>query len=205
MEHEEHKRRIKLLNIKLQRTENNQKLNYLALEEGHTIKIPTNVWFIGTANRDESTFEISDKVYDRAQTMNFNKRAPKVRNYSKPIPQKFMSYQTLSTLLKDAIAQGTFEAEDNQIIKEVEKILQPFNISFGNRVLKQIEEFVKIYCACFNNDKDVVDEAVEKILLSKVVAKLEFKNVDNKDKLVKQFNKLNLFACSEFVSKLNED
>jgi hypothetical protein len=205
MEHEEHKRRIKLLNIKLQRTQNNQKLNYLALEEGHTIKIPTNVWFIGTANRDESTFEISDKVYDRAQTMNFNKRAPKVRNYSKPIPQKFMSYQTLSTLLKDAIAQGTFEAEDNQIIKEVEKILQPFNISFGNRVLKQIEEFVKIYCACFNNDKDVVDEAVEKILLSKVVAKLEFKNVDNKDKLVKQFNKLNLFACSEFVSKLNED
>ena len=205
MEHEEHKREIKLLNVKLQRIENNEKHNYLALEEGHTIKIPTNVWFIGTANRDESTFEISDKVYDRAQTMNFNKRAPKVRSYSKPIPQRYLSYQTFSSLLKEAINNGKFEAEDSEVIKEVEKILQPFNISFGNRVLKQIEEFVKIYCACFNNPEEVIDEAVEKILLSKVVAKLEFKNVDNKDKLVKQFNKLNLYACSEFVSKLNED
>ena len=205
MEHEEKKREIKLLNVKLQRIENNEKIDYLALEEGHTIKIPTNVWFIGTANRDESTFEISDKVYDRAQTMNFNKRAPKVRSYDQPIPQRYLPYEDLSRLLKDAIANGNFEAEDSEIIKEVEKILQPFNISFGNRVLKQIEEFVKIYCACFNNPDEVLNEAVEKILLSKVVAKLEFKNVDNKDKLVKQFNKLNLFACSEFVSKLNED
>ncbi len=205
MEHEEHKREIKLLNVKLQRTENNEKHDYLALQEGHTIKIPTNVWFIGTANRDESTFEISDKVYDRAQTMNFDKRAPKVRSYSKPIPQKYMSYKSLSNLLKSAINNGNFEAEDNEIIKEVEKILQPFNISFGNRVLKQMEEFVKIYCACFNNSEEVVDEAVEKILLSKVVHKLEFKNVDNKDKLVKQFNKLGLTECSKFVSKLNED
>lgn len=205
MENEEHKREIKLLNVKLQRTENNKKYNYLALEEGHTIKIPTNVWFIGTANRDESTFEISDKVYDRAQTMNFNKRAPKVRSYTKPIPQQYLPYQSFRALLKQAINNGRFEAEDNEVIKEVEKILQPFNISFGNRVLKQIEEFVKIYCACFNDGDEVVDEAVEKILLSKVVAKLEFKNVDNKDKLVKQFNKLNLHLCSEFVSKLNED
>ena len=205
MENEEHKREIKLLNVKLQRTENNEKYNYLALEEGHTIKIPTNVWFIGTANRDESTFEISDKVYDRAQTMNFDKRAPKVRSYSKPIPQRYLSYKDLSNLLKSAINNGRFEAEDNEIIKEVEKILQPFNISFGNRVLKQIEEFVKIYCACFNNGDEVVDEAVEKILLSKVVHKLEYKNVDNKDKLVKQFNKLGLTECSKFVSRLNED
>ena len=205
MEHEEHKREIKLLNVKLHKTIDDEVHNYLGLFEGHTIKIPTNVWFIGTANRDESTFEISDKVYDRAQTMNFNKRAPKVRSFTKPIPQRFLTYKTFSNLLKDAINNGSFEAEDYEVIKEVEKILQPFNISFGNRVLKQIEEFVKIYCACFNNDEEVLFEAVEKILLSKVVAKLEFKNVDNKDKLVKQFNKLKLYACSEFVSKLNED
>ncbi len=205
MEHEEHNREIKLLNIKLNRIENNQKYDYLALSEGHTIKIPTNVWFIGTANRDESTFEISDKVYDRAQTMNFNKRAPKIRSYTAPIPQKFLKYSDLSKLLKDAINNGSFEAEDNSIIKAVEKILQPFNISFGYRVLKQIEEFVKIYCACFKDSNAVLNEAIEKIILSKVVAKLEFKNVENKDKLVSEFKKLGLQACSEFVSKLNED
>ena len=205
MENEEDKREIKLLNVKLERTVGDERYGYLALEEGHTIKIPTNVWFIGTANRDESTFEISDKVYDRAQTMNFNKRAPKARPEGRDVPQRYLSYEVFSNLLKDAINKGTFEAEDNEIIKEVEKIMQPFNISFGNRVLKQIEEFVKIYCACFGNSSDVLNEAIEKILLSKVVAKLEFKNVENKDKLVKQFNRLNLEKCSEFVSKLNED
>ena len=50
----------------------------MGLSEGTTIKIPANIWFIGTANRDESTFEISDKVYDRAHTMNFNKRAKRL-------------------------------------------------------------------------------------------------------------------------------
>ncbi|UKI50741.1 MAG: hypothetical protein L6U99_05125 [Clostridium sp.] len=72
------------------------------MENGHTLKIPKNVWFIGTANRDESTFEISDKVYDRAQTMNFNKRAPKVHNYSEPMLPKFINYDTLAALLNEA-------------------------------------------------------------------------------------------------------
>ena len=61
MEHEEGKREIKLLNVKLFRYENEEKIEYSALTNGHTLKIPSNVWFIGTANRDESTFEISDK------------------------------------------------------------------------------------------------------------------------------------------------
>lgn len=30
------------------------------------IKIPENMWYIGTINNDDSTFMITDKVYDRA-------------------------------------------------------------------------------------------------------------------------------------------
>jgi hypothetical protein len=36
--------------------------------------ITQNIWFIGTANRDESTFGITDKVYDRAQVLDFKNR-----------------------------------------------------------------------------------------------------------------------------------
>ena len=39
------------------------------------IKLPDNMWFIGTVNNDDSTFSISDKVYDRAMIMNLDKRA----------------------------------------------------------------------------------------------------------------------------------
>ena len=32
-------------------------------------------WFIGTANNDDSTFTITDKVYDRAMPIELNERA----------------------------------------------------------------------------------------------------------------------------------
>ena len=37
--------------------------------EGRHLPIPPNVWFIGTANHDESTAEFADKTYDRAHVM----------------------------------------------------------------------------------------------------------------------------------------
>lgn len=205
MEHEEQNRQIKLLNVKLYRTLNQKQISYYGLTEDHTIPIPTNVWFIGTANRDESTFEISDKVYDRAQTMNFNNRAPKVHSYSEPLEQRFVTYDLIENLFKEAKESYAFEAEDNPIIQKVEKLLLPYNISFGNRILKQMEDFVKIYCACFGDKNAVLKDAVEKILLSKVVSKLEYKIVENKEALAVQFDKLGLAACSAFVRKLNED
>jgi hypothetical protein len=204
MENEEGKREIKLLNIKLERREADGKKEYKGLSEGHTIKVPSNIWFIGTANRDESTFVISDKVYDRAHTMNFNKRAPKVRDYSNPISQKFYTYQTIADLFSAAKKKGTFDAENNELIKKTEVLLAPYNISFGNRILHQIEDFVNIYVECFPG-KDVLSQAVETILLSKVVSKLEVKTIEDKDELAKEFENLGLNRCAEFINKLNED
>ena len=36
------------------------------------LRIPQNIWYIGTANNDDSTYAISDKVYDRAQPINLD-------------------------------------------------------------------------------------------------------------------------------------
>ncbi|MCM1043589.1 MAG: hypothetical protein NC350_05235 [Corallococcus sp.] len=205
MENEPDKREIKLLNVKLCRNEAGVKIPYRGLTEGHTIKIPQNVWFVGTANRDESTFAISDKVYDRAQTMNFDKRAPKVHSFSQPLAQRYVSYEMLVNLFEQAKDDFAFDAESDIFVQKTEQLLAPYNISFGNRILKQMEDFVKIYCACFGDRDAVVKEAVEKILLSKVVSKLENKVVENKEILADEFERLGLNACSAFVRKLNED
>lgn len=205
MENEEDKREIKLSNVKLFRTENGQKIPYAGLTDGHTVKIPANVWFIGTANRDESTFEISDKVYDRAQTMNFNKRAPKIYSFGAPLDRRFVPYDVLAKLFEDAKNGYVFDAENNAAIQKAEKLLAPYNISFGNRVLRQIEDFVKIYCACFGDRAAAERDAVERILLSKVVSKLENKIVENKEALAAEFDKLGLKDCGAFIRKLSED
>lgn len=205
MENEEDKREIKLSNVKLFRTENGQKLPYAGLVDGHTVKIPTNVWFVGTANRDESTFAISDKVYDRAQTMNFDKRAPKIYSFGEPLEKRFVPYDMLVKLFESAKNDYSFDAENNAAVQKTEKLLAPFNISFGNRVLRQIEDFVKIYCSCFGDKAAAEKTAVERILLSKVVSKLENKIVENKEALAAEFDKADLKSCGAFVRKLSED
>ncbi len=204
MEHDENKREIKLVNIELKKTIDGKETEYAALTDANTLKIPPNIWFIGTANRDESTFVISDKVYDRAHTMNFNKRAVKVRDAGAPLQNAFYTTSMLVKLLSDAKKAGNFDAERSQLIREVETILTPYNITFGNRILNQIESFVDIYRACFPG-KEVTHEAIETILLSKVVTKLEVKSILNKNSLARQFEKLNLLKCSAFVNSLDED
>lgn len=205
MEHEEDKREIKLLNIGLYRTEGGNRYPYQALSDGHTIKIPSNVWFVGTANRDESTFEISDKVYDRAHTMNFNQRASKMLHQHTPIPQRYLSVDDLLQLFEEAQRTIHFDLDSSTVVKEVEELLAPYNISFGNRVANQMEVFVSIYAACFAPSEAIMHEALETILLSKVVSKLEFRSVDDKEQLATEFERLNLLRCAEFVRRLHED
>ena len=42
---------------------------------GGKITVPDSLWFVGTANNDDSTFTITDKVYDRAIPIELNERA----------------------------------------------------------------------------------------------------------------------------------
>ncbi len=204
MENDPDKREIKLLNISLFKNIKGQIYGYSGLTNGHTIQIPPNVWFVGTANRDESTFEISDKVYDRAHTMNFNKRAKRVAYYAEATPPRYLTAEALNGLLEKAVEEHPFRIYEYPVIEEVERLLAPYNISFGNRIAKQIEEFVPIYCACFGYSETVKADALERILLSKVVSKLELKTVVDKEELADEFKALGLNRCSEFVLSLEE-
>lgn len=209
MESRENARRIKLFDVQLYPHIDERK-NYLALRDGHTVDIPPNVWFVGTANRDESTFEISDKVYDRAQTMNFDRRAPKaVVNSQTEYPQKFVPYAELRALFAQAKSAMEFDAENFELIQKVEKLLRPYKISFGNRILKQMEDFVKTFVACSEIQNsaaraECINEAVDYIIFSKIVRKLEFKQLADIDSLIDEFTKLKLPKCTEFLQSLTE-
>ena len=205
MENEPDKRELKISNIPLCRNERGRSLGYLALSDGHTIKIPQNIWFIGTANRDESTYDISDKVYDRAHTMNFDRRAQKPQFFNSPVPPRSISASELNRLFEEAKSKVSFKLEQTPVISQVEELLLPYNISFGNRIANQIESFVSIYAACFEPSEKIIHEALETILLSKVVKKLELKSIDDKELLAEEFEKLDLKKCSEFILSLKED
>lgn len=179
------------------------------LIDGNTIKIPSNVWFVGTANKDESTFEITDKVYDRAQVLEFNKRAKgtKVNEYMQPI---FVSFDVLNKLFVKAQTRSTFEAETNTLLKEIEQILQAnFRISYGNRISDQMNRFIPVYIAAGEgtglSEEELLHEAIDYQLTHKVLRRLEYvemnrdANKDAGDKLRKVFEKNGLTLAKEFM------
>ena len=61
------------------------------LIEGRELRIPPNVWFVGTANHDETTMDFADKTYDRSHVMEFPHR-PKPFEVDKPPPRSPVSF-----------------------------------------------------------------------------------------------------------------
>ena len=180
------------------------------LEDGKTITIPENVWFIGTANKDESTFEITDKVYDRAQVMNFKNRA-KGTKLDKDIEKKFIPYGTLKTLFNKAKKEFDFDCASNHAINDIDDYLKAhFKVSFGNRILDQINKFVPVYVAASfvskpKNEAEenvYIYEALDYQITNKVLRKLEYIDMTGEEieELESIFKNYNLKLALEFLS-----
>ena len=179
------------------------------LIDGNTIKIPKNVWFIGTANRDESTFEITDKVYDRAQVLNFNSRAEGSR-VDDDCQQVYLTYDELAGMFNQAISNKNWNLreEDEVLLQEIEQILKKyFKISYGNRIQDQMSRFVPVYVAAGmsnpnNKPADLIHEAIDYQLTNKVLRKLEHEDELNKEgagKLRKIFETYDLNQAADFI------
>lgn len=185
------------------------------LEDGKTITIPENVWFIGTANKDESTFEITDKVYDRAQVMNFKNRA-KGTKLDKDIEKKFIPYGTLKTLFNKAKKEFDFDCASNPTINDIDDYLKAhFKVSFGNRILDQINKFVPVYVAASfvskpKNEAEenvYIYEALDYQITNKVLRKLEYIDMTGEEieELESKFKNYNLKLALDFLSSKKEN
>ena len=140
------------------------------LENG-CVRLPPNMWFIGTANNDDSTFAISDKVYDRAMIMNLDTKAepfvaPKTMNTR-------ISAEQFEALAEQAMREYEVTARNLSRIEELDKyLIEHFQITFGNRIMKQIKNYIPVYVACGGDELEALDD----ILSKKVLRKLEMQN-----------------------------
>lgn len=132
------------------------------------LQVMTNTWFIGTANNDDSTSIITDKVYDRAIVLNFPKRE---KEFSiapeKPI---YLSNTEFQDLLKNAKKKCKDPDGLKQLVNDLDdSMITLFEISFGNRISNQIRDFVATYESCGGT----MLEAVDIIFATKVLRKLQ--------------------------------
>ena len=129
--------------------------------------LPDNMWFVGTANNDDSTFAISDKVYDRAAVIDLEKRSAPFDAKS-PVPCR-ISCEKLNLLFEQAKKTYSLSGKGREKIAELDSYLRrTFQISFGNRIMKQIETYVPIMLACGGSEDGALDDIISRKILRKL-------------------------------------
>jgi hypothetical protein len=174
------------------------------LKDGR-IKLPTNMWFVGTANNDDSTFLISDKVYDRAMILDLDQKTE--RFVAPPTERMIISADEFDMLVESAKKEYEISARNRRRLELFDEyLISHFHVTFGNRIMKQILTYIPVYIACGGDELFALDD----ILSKKVIRKLEsqnpiyFKNAA--DGLIAYMDDLfgaeNMTSCKEHIKRI---
>ena len=171
------------------------------------IKIPGNMWYIGTANNDDSTFAITDKVYDRAMPINIDTKGVP---FEAPLTDSIhINYKYFEQLLDEAKANNIVSEENLKKINLLDDyVIEHFRIAFGNRIVKQLRDFVPAYVGCGGTEIDGLDY----VLARKVFRKFESLNLsyirDEIDGLCAYIDELfgeeNMNECKSYLRMLKK-
>ena len=161
------------------------------------IKIPQNIWYIGTANNDDSTYAISDKVYDRAQPINLDAKG--IPFEAPDTPPINMGFDHLDKLFNEAFEKYPISQENLKKIQQLDLwVIEKLRVAFGNRILKQMNLFVPVYVACGGEELDGIDY----VLATKIFRKFESLNLAM---LREELRELCVYITKSFgKNKMNE-
>lgn len=171
------------------------------------LHIPGNMWYIGTINNDDSTFAVTDKVYDRAMPIDINDKG-----------QVFKPKEVEAMNINSSYLEKLFDAahEKNKMSDKMQKqinalddyVIKHFRIAFGNRIVKHMNLFVSCYVECGGTEVDGVDYFISK----KILRKFEQLNLayirDEIDGFIEylnnEFGEDNFNECKEYLLRLKK-
>jgi MoxR-like ATPase len=162
LEQKPERQRISLLTAKVEGTPR-------LLEEGRWLRIPQNVWFIGTANHDETTKDFASKTYDRSHVMEFPRHpaAFSPKSYNRPMP-------ITAKALEDAFAKAGHTHRESSarakgfLNKSLSEKLAKLGLGWGNRLERQIDRFVPVMM----ESGGTLGEAADHLVATKLLRKL---------------------------------
>ena len=174
---------------------------------GGKLKIPANMWYIGTINNDDSTFMVTDKVYDRAMPIDINDKGKAFT----PIDTDAMdiNYTYLDNLFSTAMQEHQISQDTlDKIEKMDDYVIKHFRIAFGNRIVSHMKKFVPVFVACGGDEVAGVDYFIAK----KILRKFEQLNIsyirDELDPYIEfldsTFGKDKMKECKEYLLRLKK-
>jgi len=177
------------------------------LINGGKVHVNDNTWFVGTINNDDSTFAVADKVYDRAIPIDLDSKAQSFTcEDADPV---YVTAKHLSEMFAEAKKKYPVSAENMKKLDEMDAyVIKHFRLAFGNRIMKQLREFVPCFIACGGTELDGLDFIIAK----KILRKFESLNMgfikDELHKFVlyldKAFGKQNFQICKEYLERMQK-
>ena len=171
------------------------------------LKIPPNCWYIGTINNDDSTFMVTDKVYDRAMPIDINDKGQVFEPEN--VPAQDINYSYLDKKFQEAIMNNPIHEENLKKIEEMDDyVIQHFRIAFGNRIVAHMRKFVPVFVACGGDEIRGIDYFIAR----KILRKFEQLNIayirDEIDGFVKflndNFGEGKMAECIEYLLRLKK-
>lgn len=171
------------------------------------LQIPPNAWYIGTINNDDSTFMVTDKVYDRAMPIDINEKG--IAFEPDQVDAIDVNYSYLNGLFEKAMSDYAISPATLKKIDDMDNYtIKHFRVAFGNRIVKHMRKFVPVFVACGGDEI----EAVDYFMAKKVLRKFEALNlalirdeIDGYiDFLDKNFGKGKMSECIEFLLRLKK-
>lgn len=171
------------------------------------LKIPGNMWYVGTINNDDSTFMVTDKVYDRAMPIDINDKGEVFK--AEPTDAMDINSSYLESLFKKAKEENPIHKELLDKIEQMDNyVIAHFRIAFGNRIVKHMKDFVPVYVACGGKETDAIDYFIAR----KILRKFEQLNLsyirDEIDGFIKfldtTFGKDVMHECKEYLLRLKK-
>ena len=171
------------------------------------LKIPPNMWYIGTINNDDSTFMVTDKVYDRAMPIDINDKGQVFEPTD--TPSQDINYSYLDKKFQEAMDNNPIHEENLKKIEEMDDyVIQHFRIAFGNRIVAHMRKFVPVFVACGGDEIAGIDYFIAR----KILRKFEQLNVayirDEIDGFVKflndKFGEGKMAECIEYLLRLKK-
>ena len=171
------------------------------------IQVPANMWYIGTINNDDSTFAVTDKVYDRAMPIDINDKGkvfvPEQRD-AMDVNYSYLDRIFSEAMETYAISQDTLD----KIEKMDDYVIAHFRIAFGNRIVAHMKKFVPVYVACGGTEV----EGVDYFIAQKILRKFEQLNMalikDEIEPYIKflddTFGKGAMAECIEYLLRLKK-
>lgn len=154
----------------------------LLVDGGTKLPVPRNVWFVGTANHDETTKDFADKTYDRAHVMELPRNRTTFE-VTKLKPSGSIGLDALQSAFADAAS--AFEAEATRAYDFLQtELSEPlgrrFHVGWGNRLQRQLSRYVPVVIAAGGD----LGEATDHILATKLLRKIRDRHDNRPDDLV---------------------